>query len=171
VLDDADKCPDVKGPAATNGCPDRDGDGVLDDADKCPDQAGPVDNQGCPVPKAVKLTETKVEILQKIQFATRESTILPQSFKVLDEVVDVLKANATLRVRVEGHTDIRGGAKFNQKLSQARAASVKEYLVTHGIAADRLEAKGFGPNRPIAANDSDAGREQNRRVEFVIISK
>jgi outer membrane protein OmpA-like peptidoglycan-associated protein len=171
VLDAADKCPDIKGPAETAGCPDRDGDGVLDEGDKCPDQAGPADNQGCPVPKTVRLTETKVEILQKIQFATKQSTILPPSFQVLDEVAGVLKANPKLRVRIEGHTDIRGGARFNQKLSQARAESVRRYLIEQGIAAERLQAKGYGPNRPIGANDTDAGREQNRRVEFVITAK
>ena len=81
----------------------------------------------------------------------------------------MLVANPQVKkVRIEGHTDNTGAADFNTKLSQGRAKAVRDYLVKKGVAADRLEAKGFGPTQPIGDNKTAAGREANRRVEFEI---
>ena len=91
------------------------------------------------------------------------------SEETLEAVRSVLTAHSEIKkVRVEGHTDNRGAAKMNQKLSAARAASVVKWLVAHGIKADRLTSQGFGFERPLVPNDSDEGRTKNRRVEFHI---
>jgi outer membrane protein OmpA-like peptidoglycan-associated protein len=82
-----------------------------------------------------------------------------------------MKAHATIHVRIEGHTDSRGSLKHNMKLSQSRADSVRKFLIGAGVEADRMESRGFGPTVPIDDNRTDAGREANRRVEFVITSQ
>jgi outer membrane protein OmpA-like peptidoglycan-associated protein len=168
VVDSDDKCPNVAGPKESWGCPDRDGDGTDDQHDQCPDVPGPLEQKGCPVYKAVKVTKDKLEISQKIFFAFDKSKILPKSFPLLEEVAKVLKDYPALKVRVEGHTDSQGKLKHNMELSQGRANSVRDFLIKKGVKADRLEAKGFGPEHPIDNNATVEGREHNRRVEFVI---
>ncbi|WP_441289415.1 OmpA family protein [Sorangium sp. KYC3313] len=179
VPDASDACPDLPGlvttDPATNGCPgDTDGDGIRDDKDACPNEKGkpnedPAQN-GCPV--AVRVTETEIVILQQVQFDTGKATIRPVSNELLDEVAGVLKDHPEiLKIEVQGHTDDRGTRQFNTKLSQARAESVLKALVERGIAAQRLQAKGYGPDVPIAENKTEAGRQKNRRVQFNIIEK
>jgi len=104
-----------------------------------------------------------------VLFASAKSELLPQAQAKLSQVADVLtRQNRDARIRVEGYTDSQGSASFNQDLSQARAESVRTYLVSHGIAADRIVAEGFGPARPVADNASSEGRADNRRVEIVV---
>jgi outer membrane protein OmpA-like peptidoglycan-associated protein len=125
-----------------------------------------------PPPARVVLTASSIVIKDKIQFKLGSSEILPESFGLLDEIVAMLKDNPQIEVlQVEGHTDSSGGAAVNRKLSQDRAGSVRKYLVDKGIEGKRLVAKGFGPDRPIADNGTDEGREQNRRVEFNIVKQ
>ncbi|HEX4456409.1 MAG TPA: OmpA family protein, partial [Polyangia bacterium] len=173
LLDGDDKCPDVAGPKENGGCPDkdRDGDGVVDRLDKCPDQAGPADNDGCPKPKFIVVTKEKIELKQKVHFATNKSSIYPDSFPMLNEVAEALKSRPEVKVRIEGHTDSRGKLAHNMTLSDERAQSVKLYLVNQGIAAERMEARGFGPTQPIDDNRTAKGRENNRRTEFIITSQ
>jgi outer membrane protein OmpA-like peptidoglycan-associated protein len=173
ILDAEDKCPNEPGPKENGGCPDtdRDKDGVVDRLDKCPDVPGPPENEGCPVQKYIVVTKEKIELKQKVHFATAKATIMPDSFAMLTEIGDVLKSRPEIKVRIEGHTDSRGGLKYNMKLSQARADSVREFLIGQGIQPDRMESRGFGPTQPIADNRTDKGREQNRRVEFFITSQ
>jgi outer membrane protein OmpA-like peptidoglycan-associated protein len=91
---------------------------------------------------------------------------------LLDEVAATLKDHPEVKnVRVEGHTDDTGGAAANVKLSQSRAEVVREYLVTHGVAAGRLTAKGYGDTRPVASNTTAAGRKTNRRTDFVVAQR
>jgi outer membrane protein OmpA-like peptidoglycan-associated protein len=117
----------------------------------------------------VKVTERKLELLEKVYFETSRTSIKKTSLPLLDEVAQVLAANpAVKRVIIEGHTDDVGATAKNQALSEGRAASVRDYLVKKGVAGDRLESKGFGEARPIGDNKTPAGREANRRVEFVI---
>ena len=169
VADIDDKCPDQPGPAAAGGCPDKDGDGVPDSTDKCPDQPGPAPT-GCPNGPTVQVTEKKILLSEKIFFETDKKRIQERSFPILDEVVKVLKEKPELRIRIEGHTDNRKGEHTdNQRLSQRRANEVRDYLVDHDVDIKRLEAKGYGDSKPLAPNDTDEGREKNRRVEFVII--
>lgn len=165
-FEDKDGCPD----------PDNDHDGFLDADDKCPLEAeiinGVTDEDGCADEGDVKVTiqDSKIVILDKIYFANSKSTILDQSTSILNQVVSVLKANPQVEhVRIEGHTDDRGPAEFNQHLSQTRADKVRQYLIDAGIAADRLESVGYGATKPIESNATRHGREINRRVEFIIL--
>jgi outer membrane protein OmpA-like peptidoglycan-associated protein len=107
----------------------------------------------------------------RILFATNSDKLLDPSFPILDEVASVMAQNERLRIRVEGHTDSDGKPAHNQDLSTRRAASVRSYIVTKGVAEERLESTGCGQNVPIADNASDDGKQQNRRVEFVILRK
>jgi outer membrane protein OmpA-like peptidoglycan-associated protein len=172
IPDDQDRCPDQPGPKENGGCPDadRDGDGVPDRLDKCPDVSG-VAPDGCP--KKYTLVEVKkdrIVIKQQVHFVSAKYTVMADSFPLLNQVVQVLLDQPKLRVSIEGHTDAVGGELANMKLSQARAESVRNYLVGKGIAADRLEAVGFGPTKPVASNKTEKGRGQNRRTEFRILS-
>ena len=123
-----------------------------------------------PLLKRVKVNrETKkIEISQKVFFATGKSKIRRRSFDLLNEVSEVLKSNRTMAVLVEGHTDSVGSSSSNLRLSQRRADAVRNYLIDRGIAPSRLTAIGFGEERPIESNRTKAGREVNRRVEFTI---
>jgi len=122
-----------------------------------------------PGPDRVVLTPSNIAILDKVQFETGKADLKPVSHALLDEVVQVLKDNPQIElVQVEGHTDSTGSADFNRKLSRQRAESVVRYMLGKGIKKSRLEPKGYGPDRPIADNAFDDGREANRRVEFVI---
>ena len=167
VTDADDKCPNTAGPAANKGCPwpDSDGDGVLDKDDKCPDVKGTVANNGCP-----EVTETVQKQLNEyaktILFDTGKASIKSQSEAVLGDIINILKEYSTAKFTVEGHTDSVGSEKLNQRLSDSRANSVKEYLVSHGIDAFRLSALGYGESKPIDSNKTRAGRANNRRVEI-----
>ena len=171
IEDADDRCPSIAGSKEMNGCPDTDKDGIADPSDNCPNEAGPADNQGCPKAKKqlVVITKEKIEIREKVMFATAKSVILPASFGLLDQVASVLQGHPEIgHVQVEGHTDNVGSAETNRKLSQARAEAVVAYLVKKGVVATRLTGKGFGPDKPADVNTTDAGRSNNRRVEFLI---
>ncbi len=177
ILDATDRCrterEDKDGFQDDDGCPepDNDGDHVLDVDDFCPNTPGPAagDRPGCPVKSLgpVVVTSSEIRITQQINFDFRKATIKKDSFFILDAVRDVLVAIPQMRIEVQGHTDNVGGEKFNQKLSQARSESVRLYLSKHGIAKDRLLAKGFGMSRPIVQNNSESNRALNRRVQFI----
>lgn len=169
IPDAEDKCPQVAGVKEFGGCPDTDGDGIPDDVDKCPKEWGLKENDGCP--KFIEIKDNEIVLKQKIHFATAKATINPDSFPILDEIAGVMKGNKTWNIRVEGHTDNRGSKALNQKLSQARADSCRDYLVQRGIEANRLTAVGYAFDQPIASNNTEVGREMNRRTEFKITSK
>lgn len=123
-------------------------------------------------PPRVVLTPSSIQITEKIQFALDSAEILPASDGLLNELAALLKDNEQIElVQVEGHTDSTGARDHNRKLSQKRAESVKAALVSRGIAAKRLATKGFGPDRAIADNGTEEGREANRRVEFNIVKQ
>lgn len=105
-------------------------------------------------------------VLAGVNFATNTATLTQSSRFILDEVAKSLNDNPEVRVEVSGHTDNTGSRALNVRLSQARAESVKKYLVDHGVAADRLEAKGYAWDRPVATNKTVAGRAMNRRTEL-----
>jgi outer membrane protein OmpA-like peptidoglycan-associated protein len=183
VFNAQDQCRDQAAGAnpdpARAGCPipDRDGDTVLDPQDHCPDQAGapsPDPNRnGCP--GLVSVTTTNIRITQQINFAVNSDRILPTSNALMQAIADALTASPQIRkVSVEGHTDDAGPDARNLGLSERRAQSVVRWLTSHGIAADRLEAHGFGETRPLqpitglTARPLADARARNRRVEFNI---
>ncbi len=179
VLDPDDQCPEApRGAfpdAARAGCPtpDADGDFVADASDACRAERGvpstdPARN-GCPN-ALVQIRDGAVRIAQQVQFNTNRDRIKRPSFPILQAVADTLRAAPFLRrVSVEGHTDDRSTPARNLDLSRRRADAVMRWLIQHGVAAERLEAHGFGQERPIASNDTPEGRERNRRVEFRIV--
>jgi outer membrane protein OmpA-like peptidoglycan-associated protein len=125
-----------------------------------------------PKPKKVLVKDNKIEITEKIQFEVSKATIKEESFPLLNEIVDTIKENPHIKkIAIEGHASKEGGAVFNRKLSDDRAKSVRQYLIDHGIAEGVLTAKGFGFDKPIADNDTEEGKEKNRRVEFNIIEQ
>jgi outer membrane protein OmpA-like peptidoglycan-associated protein len=170
VTDDKDACANT--PAGDKvdekGCSlpkDADGDGVNDDKDRCPSTPSgvKVDEEGCQV---LFEPTRKTLILEGVNFETGKSELTAESQTILDGVASSLVANEEIKVRVGGHTDNTGSAAVNKRLSQARAESVRQYLISKGVAADRLTAQGYGPSKPIASNKTTAGRAQNRRVEL-----
>jgi outer membrane protein OmpA-like peptidoglycan-associated protein len=167
IADPNDECPDEEGPKENNGCPwpDSDGDGVVDKDDECPDSAGIEDNYGCP-----KLTEEKQkefnEYAKTINFNTGNSSITSDSEEALRAILSILEEYPNAKFTVEGHTDSVGRASYNKKLSDERAASVMEYLISNGVDESRLESKGFGEEQPTADNSTAEGRAKNRRVEI-----
>lgn len=148
---------------------DSDGDGVFDSKDQCPDtpKAHKVDDVGC----SLKLTES-VAIELNITFDTAKSIIKPAFEGEVAKLATFMGQYADTVVTVEGHTDSQGSEAYNQKLSQSRADAVKAALITkYGIAADRVNAIGYGESKPIADNMTAAGREQNRRVVGQVSTK
>jgi OOP family OmpA-OmpF porin len=174
VPDHMDKCPNTRSGAAINaqGCPlDSDGDGIADYMDNCPNtpKGSQVDYAGCPYVKAsasAQVTDAGTWLYEGVQFGTGSAEINAESYAVLDEIADLLTSNPGLKVEIQGHTDSAGSRELNVRLSEERAKSVEAYLMQKGLSSDQLTVKGYGPDRPIASNDSAAGRAKNRRVEL-----
>jgi outer membrane protein OmpA-like peptidoglycan-associated protein len=122
-------------------------------------------------PGSIVVTGSRIELKQQIYFDVNRPTIKPVSFPMLDEVVAALRREPGLQIEVQGHTDSMGSHDMNLKLSQARADSVREYLSRKGIDGDRITARGYGEDVPIADNRTAAGRAQNRRMELVIVGR
>jgi outer membrane protein OmpA-like peptidoglycan-associated protein len=121
---------------------------------------------------AAKLEATRIDIRDKVQFAFGSAEILAASHDLLRQVAQVMIENPQVTlVQVEGHTDDVGKTRKNRRLSQRRAESVRAFLVEQGVEPSRLSAVGFGEERPVADNDDADGREQNRRVEFNILTQ
>jgi len=203
ILDVNDRCPldpeDLDGFEDKDGCPDEDNDKdkvcdpfvaergeqekykqVCKGVDKCRDVAedldGVEDDDGCPEGRA-RIAGDRIEISEEVYFATNKTKVLPKSSPLLDDIATLLKANASIQVRIEGHTDDRGSARSNLKLSQGRADSVRKELVGRGIDGGRLQAVGYGEDRPkvpvkgLKRRKKKEARALNRRVEFVITSQ
>jgi outer membrane protein OmpA-like peptidoglycan-associated protein len=182
IVDAEDACPKVPGVKSDdpkkNGCPpDTDGDGIVDAQDACPKEPGPADpdpkKNGCP---QVTVTPTEIVIHRQVQFHFGQSnltqTVDPVSDDLLGEVRDAIVKHPEIElIEVQGHADIVGSDEYNQKLSEARAEAVRAWLVKKGIPATRLVARGFGSKDPVASNDSEKGRQENRRVQFIIVPK
>jgi outer membrane protein OmpA-like peptidoglycan-associated protein len=123
-------------------------------------------------PPRVEVRDNKIEIHEKIQFDYDKAVIKDASFSLMNEIADVIKKNPQLKhIRIEGHASSEGSAPHNKQLSDDRAKSVMKYLTEHGIPAAQLAAVGYGSEKPIADNNTEDGREKNRRVEFMILEQ
>ncbi len=176
VVDRLDACPAEKGEVDNKGCPwpDQDQDGVPDHVDNCPTEKGPASNQGCPEKEKqlVVITKERLVIKDKVYFDFNKATIQKRSNTMLDQIANVILSHSDIKlVQIEGHTDSTGDAAYNRKLSQDRADAIKAYLVKKKVEAERLRTVGFGPDKPAQPNDTEKGREANRRVEFNIVDQ
>lgn len=162
---------------------DSDGDGVTDDLDQCPGTpAGePVDAVGCPLPKKECKTPEPGQpvtlegcaagdtiVLRGVNFEFDQSRLTTNARTILDSVNEALVTAPSVTVEIGGHTDAKGSDEYNQKLSERRAAEVVQYLNDKGIEASRMTSKGYGESIPVADNETDEGRELNRRVELTV---
>lgn len=166
---------------------DTDGDGIVDSKDKCPTVYAKTAD-GCPAPEPVAepapapvaapaapapapapepAPAPKKLVLEGVNFDHDKATLRADAYPILDQAVEGLKEWGNVKVEVDGYTDSKGKDKYNQKLSQRRAEAVRNYLISKGVAADRLTAKGFGETKPVASNKTAEGRFKNRRVELV----
>lgn len=168
VIDSLDKCPGT--PAGVkvdaSGCPlDTDGDGVADYLDKCPGtpKGFKVDAEGCIIEQTV--------VLRGVNFEYNKDQLTLNAQGILDAILPGLESQPKLTLEIGGHTDSKGADGYNLSLSKRRAASVRKYLISKGIAAERLAAVGYGEKKPIADNATEAGRAENRRVEFQVLTK
>ncbi len=182
ILDKDDLCPndpeDKDGFEDEDGCPDPDNDHdrILDKDDKCPNEPetynGFEDEDGCPDKGRVVLRRGKLEILDKIYFETGKAIIQARSFPILNAVVATLKGNPQiLLLEIQGHADERGNDDYNMRLTEDRAAAVKQYLIDHGLESDRLKSHGYGETKPVDKGHNEKAWSQNRRVEFVILKR
>ena len=181
IPDQYDKCPDQPedkdGIDDGDGCPedDVDNDGVPDAVDACPRVPGKPKKdpkkKGCPT--MIEVDDSGgIKVIQQVHFETGTAKLSADSFPVLQEVADYLKATPGIKLMsVDGHTDNTGSAALNKSLSQQRAETCKNWLTAHGVGADRLEAHGFGPDKPVADNSTVDGRAKNRRTEFNILKQ
>jgi len=125
-----------------------------------------------PPPPRVQVEQTRIRVDEQIHFQTNAATILPDSDGLLTEIAQVINQNPQIGViRIEGHTDSQGNGRYNRVLSQRRADAVVARLVQNGVAPGRMQAQGFGEERPVGSNDTEEGRAQNRRVEFNIVDQ
>jgi len=167
VADNIDKCPEQVGDATNNGCPwdDGDGDGVADKDDACPEEAGGAANNGCPA-----VPQKLIDFLQgdnsKILFRADSYSVPNNAISKLNDLKAVLEEYPDASIIIEGHASKDGSSEYNQKLSDKRANSVKDALITAGIDASRLETKAYGETKPVDKNDTKSGRAANRRVVF-----
>ncbi len=176
IPDTSDQCPmepeDRDGFEDENGCPDPDNDqdGIPDTADRCPLEPGVPENQGCPPEAEIQEETGQIITLGRIEFETDSDVLLSRSIPVVENVRDVLRDHPEITlVRIEGHTDDRADDGYNMDLSRRRARAVVLWLAGHGIEPGRMEAYGCGEIHAIQSNDTDEGRQANRRVEFHIM--
>jgi OOP family OmpA-OmpF porin len=145
--------------------PDLDGDGVPNERDKCPNTrpGAVVDLDGCEVEAVIEL--------EGVYFDFNQATIKPEGLAVLDQAAALLQKHERVVVEVAGHTDNAGSDAYNQGLSERRANAVRDYLTSQGVTATRLTARGYGESQPVASNDTDEGRAENRRVELIVLDR
>jgi outer membrane protein OmpA-like peptidoglycan-associated protein len=157
---------------------DEDGDGVFDRRDRCPGTPAntPVEHHGCPLPQypaSVKAEPVQSEVITlsdagDVLFAFNQSDLTPAAKSQLDSIMGKLQDADVVTIKVVGHTDSVGSDAYNQALSERRASSVAQYLLSQGVAPAKLTSEGKGESQPIADNATDEGRAKNRRVELHI---
>ena len=175
LVDIDDRCPKVAGSSANKGCPDTDKDGLVDVDDRCPKIPGDVAHQGCPPPPPPEVDEEISGRMEGIRFEKDSAEVKIGSRgtnKVLERAVEILAKYEHVIIRIDGHTSSEGSDEHNDALSQRRAEAVKSYLTGRGVAADRIETKGFGKRQPeCTPADTNKCMKLNRRIEFTILRK
>lgn len=174
IINSQDKCPETAGTYENAGCPgDTDGDGILDDEDECPQQEGIAANNGCPQEEKKQMDENRKQELEKLsemlQFETNSSIVDSSSYGALNELAQYLQDDTDLQLIIRGHAyNTTRSSIQNLELSVDRANAVKDYLVKEGIQANRIAAFGYGDTQPLAPNETQEGREQekNSRIEL-----
>jgi outer membrane protein OmpA-like peptidoglycan-associated protein len=170
ISDQNDRCPLIVGTKANRGCPleDRDGDGIPDEKDRCPLVPGNISNQGCPdVANEASIIVTSA--FNNLEFESGNAILKQKSFASLNKLAALLHSNPELHLLVAGHTDNVGNPAKNMSLSRDRAKAVASFLINSGINENRLEIEWFGQSKPLASNDTEAGKKKNRRVELTLI--
>ncbi len=157
---------------------DEDDDGVFDRRDRCPDTPAntPVEHHGCPLPQypaSVKPEPVQSEVITlsdagDVLFAFNQSDLTPAAQSKLDSLMPKLQSADVVSIKVIGHTDSVGSDTYNQALSERRASSVAAYLLSQGVAPNKLTSEGKGQSQPVADNETEEGRAKNRRVELHI---
>ncbi len=182
VADALDPCPvdaeDMDGFQDADGCPelDNDADGVMDDADLCPERAetlnGFEDDDGCPdfAPQLLTVEGDRLKPKRKLDFAPGFNVLLGTAHPTLREVAEVLRISDGKHLRVTGHTDNRGEPDTLKRVSEERAAAVRDFLITQGVPTDRIEVVGMGPDEPASTNRTPMGREANNRIELILFA-
>jgi len=170
VANKNDNCPNTAGLAQFNGCPDTDNDGVADPNDKCPTTAGAVGNFGCPEIKQEE-RDALALAMRAIRFETGKATLKTSSYAVLDQITAILNRYPNYKVSIAGHTDSVGSSDRNLTLSEERAKSCYNYLLSKDFDPNRMSFIGYGETQPISSNSTREGRRLNRRVEFNLYLK
>jgi OmpA-OmpF porin, OOP family len=197
IADPIDQCPDLKGTVENFGCPedslikqrpnnqlfspqsfhplaltpgcpnDKDCDGIADEFDNCPDIPGDIKNKGCPINTSKALWRDDIKVAP-VHFATGATYITDFSKDRLEKLVQALNQNPNLNVWIFGHTDARGGSEVNKAISEKRVGIIVDFLISKGIASNRIFSIGFGENFPISFGREDQDLLRNRRVEFFL---
>lgn len=182
IADDLDPCPldaeDPDGFEDEDGCPDldNDADGVLDDVDECPAEPETLnsfeDDDGCPdfSPQLLTVDGDRLVLNRKLDFAPGMNVLLSTAHPTLREVSEIVMLSNDTRLRIVGHTDNRGQAATLKRISEERAVGVRDFLLTQGVPADRMEVEGMGGESPVSTNRTPVGREANNRIDLILIS-
>ncbi len=168
LLDEDDRCPNVYGVPIFGGCPDSDGDGIEDAKDACPFDFGVYEENGCPL--VINPREEAKSLSRQLLFFNRNSVDI-ERYILLDKIADFLLENPNYRLNIKGFSDSGGSATQNMATSRRRAKACYDYLVSQGIRSERMRYIGYGVDFPIASNETEEGRQQNRRVEFELLHK
>ena len=168
VYDGKDDCPELAGVAENNGCPaDIDGDGVYDKDDACPNKIGTKKNNGCPEVRLKKEERALLErAMEAVEFNTGSAILKPNSKAILDQIANLMRTYPRYKLKIGGHTDNTGKREANLRLSEGRAQTCFDFLISKGIDQNRITYDGFGESKPLYSNDTEIGRGKNRRVEF-----
>ncbi|MEO1262933.1 MAG: DUF6089 family protein [Bacteroidota bacterium] len=169
IADKYDSCPEEAGKPSNKGCPDKDfdGDGLLDRNDRCPEVAGPLENNGCPVIAKEDLAVLEYA-MTSVEFELGSDVLKPSSYGILNNISLIINKYKGYLLKIHGHTDNKGEPEKNLQLSENRAKACFNYLFSKGINPTLMQYQGFGDTMPIESNETDEGRDKNRRIEFIL---
>ncbi len=167
IVDQFDECPDEPGTFISRGCPDTDydHDGILNTVDACPNTYGPASNEGCPIVAKSELRVLNVA-MRNLYFSSNQAQIFFKAYPHLDHLAELMQERSDWQLVIIGHTDDRGSAESNLEVSRRRAEAVLFYMINQGVSREQLVLEYYGESDPFTSNDTEAGRQLNRRVEL-----